>query len=209
MNARTFLSGAALVIATAAITTQVVSQETRQPPPPPDMPPEMLEMMEKMTAAGTPGEHHRKLDGRVGKWSGDIKMWWSPDAEFDTSSCTMESKWILDGHYLLETVVGDFGGQAFQGQATVGYDNVAGKYVSTWIDNMSTSIMLQEGTLDTASKTMTFGGEYSCPMAGKRVKGRTVERWIDADTYVTEMYGPYYKTGREYKSMEITFKRVK
>lgn len=204
MKARAFLTGAALVVATAAITTQVVSQETRQPP---EMPPEMMEMMEKMTAAGTPGEHHRKLDGRVGKWTGNIKMWWSPDAPVDTSTCTMESKWILDGHYLLESVVGDFGGQTFHGQSIVGYDNVANTYFSTWIDNMSTSIMVQQGKLDTATKSMAYTGEYSCPMAGKRVTGRTVERWIDADTYVMEMYGPYHKTGQEYKSMEITYTR--
>ncbi len=47
----------------------------------------------------------------------------------------------------------------FKGMAIEGYDNVKKKFVSSWIDNMSTMIMNSEGTYDAATKTFTYNAE--------------------------------------------------
>ena len=210
MKIRSILTGATLVVATAVITTQVVSQEAKPGAQPPAMPPEMVEMMEKMTAAGTPGDNHKLLVKKAGNWNCKVKMWWTPDVpDAEESPCTVNSELILGGRWLLETVEGNFNGETFTGHGVSGYDNVTKKFTSVWIDSMSTSAMISEGTYDAAKKTFTYAGENTCPLAGKRVTGRTVERWTDDNNYVVEMYGPYYKTGKEYKSMEITYTRAK
>jgi len=209
MKCRQLFIGAALVLCTAAITTQVISQDAGQAPPP-GMTPEMMAMMEKCTIAGTPGEHHQALNGRIGKWNGAIKMWMTPDMkEPMPSTCTTESAWVMGNRFVRETVEGNFGGESFLGESVLGYDNIRKKYVSTWIDNMSTGVMVSEGTLDTAAKTLKFTTTMSCPMNNKVVSGRTVEKWTDKDNWVMEMYAPWHETGKEYKTMEIHYTRAK
>lgn len=213
MKVRNVLTGAALVFVTAAITSQVVSQDKKAAPAAPPMSPEaqatMAEMMQKCTAAGTPGENQKLLNPHVGKWNGAVTMWMMPDAPPMDSTCTSEAKWIMDGRYIAETVEGSFGGETFMGQAWTGYDNVGKKFVSVWIDNMGTGLFTSQGTYDAASKSFKYGTSMSCPMTEKTVAGRMVEKWTDNDHYVTEMYGPWYKTGKEYKSMEIHYTRIK
>ena len=58
----------------------------------------------------------------------------------------------LGGRFLEERVQSSFMGQPFSGIGYTGYDNVKKKYVSTWMDNMGTMIMVMEGTPDPAGK---------------------------------------------------------
>jgi len=216
MKARSILYAAALVVTTAAITSQVVSQNTKDKPkttPPaqaPQMTPEQQEMMQKFMAAGTPGENHKLLASRVGKWNGAGKMWWTPDSPPEESNFTADVTSLFDGRYFTESVEGSMPeGGTFLGKSCFGYDNVTKKFFWVWIDNMSTGKMDAEGTYNPSTKTFTYTTEGACPLAEKVVKGRTIEKWIDNDHFVMEMYGPWYKTGKEYKSMEITFTRAK
>jgi len=210
---RSTLMGVALVVATAAITTQVLSQDPKSKQQPPagavQMPPEVAEMWEKCTVAGTPGENHALLAKRVGKWDGVAKMWMMPDAPAEESTFTCEYASMFDGRYITESVEGKMGEETFSGRGLYGYDNVTKKFYALWIDSMSTSVMHSTGTLDSSGNTLSFKTEYSCPLAGKPVTGRTTERWIDDDHMVIEMYGPWYKTGKEYKSMELHLTRSK
>ncbi len=87
----------------------------------------------------------------------------------------------------------------------MGYNNVTGKYWSTWNDNMSTGLMLSEGTCDTQGKTCTFTGTWDDPVKkGAKVKSRMTTRWTDTTTEIFEMYAPG-KDGKEMKMMEITY----
>ena len=80
MKVRNMLIGAALVVGTAVITSQVVSQDKgKTGGAPPQMTPEMQQMMQKCMEAGTPGENHKLLSQKVGKWNGATKMWMMPN----------------------------------------------------------------------------------------------------------------------------------
>src|SRR5688572_163038 len=57
-------------------------------------------MMEAMVKAATPGEAHKKLDGMVGTWNTEIKMWMMPGSDPMTSSGTAENRWVLGGRYV-------------------------------------------------------------------------------------------------------------
>jgi len=208
MKARQFIMGAALVVTTAAITSQVVSQNAGKDQPP-QMSPEEAAMMQKWEEFMTPNENHKRLEFKVGKWNGTIKMWMDPASPEPTvSTGTTEYKWIMDGRYLVDDTKSEFMGQPFVGHAISGYDNLKKKYIWLWIDNMGTGFMVGEGSYDTASKTFTYTYEHPDLMAGKYNKGRSTERMIDKDNWVSEMYGPG-PDGKEHKMMEITYTRAK
>jgi len=54
-------------------------------------------------------------------------------------------------------------GMPFEGIGINGYDNLKKKFVSTWIDNMGTMIVMSTGTFDPATKTFTYMGEMDNP----------------------------------------------
>jgi hypothetical protein len=165
-------------------------------------------IMEKMKAFATPGEGHKVLESRVGNWTIEVKVFEPGETEPTVSTGTSSVKWIFDGRYLHEEVSGSFMEMPFQGVGTTGYDNLKKKYVGSWIDNMGTGIGRSEGTYDAATKTFTFSFEAPDVMAGKYVKGRSIEKMVDADHYSAEMYQPG-PDGKEYKSMELHYMRKK
>src|SRR6266436_3027817 len=62
-----------------------------------------------------------------------------------------------------EEVASTMMGAPFTGHGMTGFDNVTGKYWSTWNDSMSTGVMLSEGTCD-AQKVCTFTGTWNDPI---------------------------------------------
>ncbi len=208
MNARSILTGAVLVLSTAAITSQVVSQDSKTGAKQPPMSAEEQAMMQKWMEFATPNEHHKVLEAKVGKWNDTVKMWMDPAAPPEESKGTSEFEMALGGRYLMDHTSGESSMGPFEGMGVTGYDNIKKKYVGGWVDNMGTGVMFAEGTYDAKTKTFTFSSEAPDPMTGKYVKQRVVEKWLSADKFVMEAYGPG-KDGKEYKCMEITYERAK
>ena len=165
-------------------------------------------MMEKWMEFATPGPAHKALDAKVGRFDFVVRMWHTPDGPMEESTGTSENKMILGNRYLQEEVHGTFQGQPFEGRALSGYDNLKKKYVGTWVDNMGTGMMVSEGTYDAAKKTFTYETESPDVMAGKYVKGRTVETVLGPDKWKMEMYGPSPE-GKEFRMMEIIYTRAR
>jgi len=121
----------------------------------------MMEMMEKL---GTPGEMHKKLEPFIGKFDVEAKFWMGPGVEPMSTKGVSTYEWILGGRYVAQHYEGDFMGQTFTGMGLYGYDNYNKEYVSTWIDSMSTTLMLTKGTAD--GETWTYTGMMDDPMSG-------------------------------------------
>ena len=164
--------------------------------------------MEKMMEMGKPGAAHKVLEPHVGKWTLKMKCHMEPGAPPMESAATSEVKWIMDGRYIQEEVTGTFMDMPFKGQGLCGYDNLKQKYVSSWVDNMSTGIMQSEGAHDPAAKSFTYETECPDPMSGKYVKGRMVVKWTDNDHYTMQMFGPG-PDGKEGMQMELLATRAK
>jgi hypothetical protein len=162
----------------------------------------------KMKEFGTPGPAHRVLDAKVGNWTGEMKTWMGPDTEPQVSTAKSEVEWILDGHYLEETFTCDVLGQPFTGKSLMGYDNMKKEYFFTFLDNMGTGMAIGEGKYDPAAKTFTYTMEMPCPQAGQYIKGRIVEKAIDADHLTWQMYSTTPE-GKEFLGMEIKYARAK
>jgi len=159
-----------------------------------------------MMKLAQPGAHHERLKAMVGKWEMTGKSSMSPAIEPVSWGGLSEKKMILGDRFLREEVHSEMMGQPFTGIGVVGYDNLLAKYVWIWMDDMSTGIMVSEGTCDDSGKILTLSGEYMDPMEGTMKTARSVIRIISEDKHVFEMYnkGP---DGKEFKSMEITYVR--
>ena len=164
------------------------------------------EQMEAMQKAMTPGEMHKQLAKLAGDWTFTNTMWMAPGQPPMESTGTMHAETILGGRYVQSVWKGSMMGEAFEGRATEGYDNVSKQLVSTWVDNMGTGIMVSTGTCDAGGKC-TSTGTFSDPMTGGESTMKSVISWIDDNSFKNEMYGKDPASGKEYKMMEIVAKR--
>ena len=146
-----------------------------------------------------PGPEHALFNKWEGTWDATIK---SKEGE---SKGTGTWKVGLNGLWLLEHFKADFGGMTFEGHGATSYDPAKKKYVNVWIDSMSTSPMVSEGTYDKAKKTMTMVGTMPLP-DGKttRVTMTTVTKDADTKTFAMAGAGP---DGKQIEMVYITYKR--
>ncbi|MCG6964765.1 MAG: DUF1579 domain-containing protein [Acidobacteria bacterium] len=183
----------------------VLAQETGEKAPP-KMSAEQQAMMEAWMKAATPGPQHQWLAKMAGTWSLEVKSWMDPKAPPTVSTGDATMKMTMDGRYLKEKVNGTMMGAPFQGLGFTGYDNIIKRYVSVWMDNMSTGIMRSEGAYDEATHTMTMTGTYVDPVSGKTKTMKGTSRY-EGDNRVVFTYYDTTPDGTEYKSMEITYTR--
>ena len=165
-------------------------------------------MMAAWSAYMTPGAMHQMLAKDNGEWEGEVTQWMDPNSKPQTSKSVATNEMIMGGRYQKSTHSGCFGGMPFEGMSLVGYDNAKKVFMSTWIDNMGTSFMNLEGKLDSATKTIRLFGECTNPMDGSQMRIREDFTFVDDNTQKMTMYGPDM-TGKEFKMMEITFRRKK
>ncbi len=165
-------------------------------------------MMEKMKALTSPGEPHKVFEAFAGKWNYTGKFWMTADSPAQDMTGTAEHTVIYGGRFLKQAIEGPWMGEKFEGLGYLGYDNIKKEYVTAWLDIAATGIMTFSGQYDAASKTLSQGGENSCPLTGKaNHKGRSSWTINDADhsTYVSYSNGP---DGKEFKTMEIVYTRA-
>jgi hypothetical protein len=188
------------VAAVVLFTTPALAQGGQEQP---QMTPEQKAEMEAYMKAGTPGAPHQWLASTAGSYVLKIKSWNEPGGPATEEKGTATRKMTLGGRVLAEEVNSATMGTPFTGHGMRGYDNVSGKYWSTWMDSMSTGLMLSEGSCD-AQKACSFTGSWNDPIKKGPVKARMTTRWTSPTTEVFEMYGPG-KDGKEMKMMEITY----
>ena len=164
-------------------------------------------MMEKMTKAATPGPQHEMLKKMAGDWNAKVTSQMDPSQPAQVENSTSTLSMLMDGRYCQEVVSGQMMGQPFSGMGITGYDNVLGKFVSTWIDNMGTGIMTSVGTADASGKVITWVGTMSDPATGKLAKERMVTTIKDDDHHTFEMYGTPPGGKKEMKMLTIEYSR--
>lgn len=164
--------------------------------------------MEAMMKATSPGENHKHLAWYAGDFTFTNKMWMDPGQPPSESTGTMHGEMILGGRYVQTSWKGNFMGMPFEGQGTDGYDNIAKKHVSAWIDNMGTGVLYSTGTCEQGGKVCNMSGDHMDPMTGQKITMRSVTTWLDENTFRMEMFSKYH-SGNEMKVMEITGTRKK
>jgi len=167
------------------------------------------ELMKAMQKAATPGEEHRKLDAFIGSWSFVAKMTIDPSKPPMETKGECERKWTLGKRFVQESAKGtcEATGHEYEGMGVLGYDNTQKKYVSGWVDNMSTSLDRCYGTFDNTGKILTFTSEKMCPLTNEQVKTRTVVTIAAEDKVNFEMF--VNMGGKEIRAFEINYTRKK
>jgi len=166
---------------------------------------DMQAMMEVYTKLATPTAPHKMLANLVGTWTTQTKAWMEPGKPPVEGTGTCEQKMLLDGRYLQQEYSGEMMGSPFTGINLIGYDNHTKRYVSTWIDSMSTGIYYFEGDATADGKTITQESSYDDPIRGPMV-WRSITRIVNDNTLEYEMYLTP-KGGVEEKMMEMTVTR--
>ena len=206
----THLSAVALSFILGSSVTLLAQDKPADKPPaqPPAMQADQAAMMEAWTKAMQPGPNHDLLKPLIGEWQADVKFKMAPDAPEQTSSGFTKNELFLGGRFIKQDYGGDFMGQPFHGLGLIGYDNVKKKFIAVWADEMSTSIIMAEGTADAAGKVITFNGSYPDPMSGQTKQYKQVTRITDDSKHVSTWYelGP---DGKEFVNMEITYTKKK
>lgn len=168
--------------------------------------PDSATMMKNWETYMTPGEAHQMMASWNGTWTGEVTMWMTPEATPSKSTATAVNKMVLGGRYQQSSVRGNFNGMPFEGMSTLAYDNEKKLYISTWIDNMGTGVLLSQGPWDPATKSITFTGRMIDPATRKEVDFKQIFKPIDNNYQVMEMYADD-ADGKEFKTMEIKYTR--
>jgi hypothetical protein len=206
-------STATSVTTPATASTPAMSTTTTAPTTTSAMP--SADEMKQMMELAKTNENHKLLASMAGTWKYTVKMYMDPSGKPTESTGTAVRTAVMDGRYLS----GDYSGKFkmpgadgkmmdmnFKGMSMDGYDNVKKKFVSGWVDNMGTGIMILEGTYDAATKTFTYTGEYE-GMPGMKSKVRQLIKSTDKDNMTMEYYED--RGQGETKSMEIVYRRGK
>ena len=165
----------------------------------------MEKMMETYKKLAVPSAPHRRLAGMAGSWITKSRSWMEPGKPPVESKGACKAKMILGGRYLQQEYTGKMMGSTFSGINIVGYDNYTKKFVSIWIDSMSTGIYFFEGTGSSDGKIITQKSRYDDPIQGPTV-WRSVTMIVDDNTVDCEMYITG-RSGKEDKLMEMTLTR--
>lgn len=205
------IGGCVLGASTALIGSAVWSQDSGQP--------DMQQMMDQWMALMTPAEHHKLMEGSIGKWETETKMWWGgPGSEPMVTKGRAERTWILGGRFVQERMfsemqmpdmaTGAMNTVPWEGMGIFGFDNYRKLYVGCWVDTMGTQMITMKGTVDPSGKVFTYYGEMDEPALG--VIGRTVKyetRVMDDDHAVFSIYDLH--AGADYKVVEVAYARQK
>lgn len=189
-----------MIVFLVLLTTSAIANDQKSSKP---MNPE--EMMEVYTKLATPGEPHKLLASIAGSWTTKTKEWIDPQIPPVESTGTVSSRMMLDGRFLQQEITGSMHGRPHTGIWTVGYDNLLKRYISTWIDTMSTQIFIMDGTASADGKAITLTGQHA-EVGGGHMTHRAIWKILDSNTQEFIMYGTYHG-GQEMKMMEVLYTR--
>ena len=143
-----------------------------------------------------------------GTWDAEVTSWMDPASPRRSRRASSENRMVLGGRWVESKFTSNMMGMPFEGIGYTGYDNHKKKYMGTWQDNMSTAVMVSEGTLDAAGKVMTSTSTMDDFMTGKKQTIKMTTTIVDPDHHVFEMWGPD-PSGKDVKQMEIHYRRRK
>jgi hypothetical protein len=166
---------------------------------------DQAEMMKKWQEYMTPGPAHQQFAKMAGNWKATVTQFMGGQEAKSEGTATFEM--VLGGRYLHSSFKVTMMGMPFEGMELDAYDNATKEYISLWVDNMGTGVMVMKGKMDDKTNTVTYWGSMVDPMTGKDQKVKTVMKEINNDNVTFEMYT--VENGQETKNMYIDYARLK
>jgi hypothetical protein len=153
MNRRGLVVTAVAALAVGWVGGSVYSEDAK---------PSEADMKAAFEALGRPGPEHQRLKAFVGNWAVDAKMDDGTGKMVDTKG-TASFAMVLGDRYLRHEFQGTFDGQPFVGRGIIGFDNATKKWISSWIDSMSTGMAVGEGQETEQGKAWRFKDTFNGP----------------------------------------------
>jgi hypothetical protein len=206
---RRLFAATAMLVSSAALTPRAIAADAPAAAAAPAAAPsadQQKAMADAWAAAAKPGPEHEWLaKSFAGDWDAAVKFVGAGGG--GESHGVMHCKTILGGRFVQFDYDGNMDGPdgkptPFKGMGVGAYDNGKKKFVSYWIDEMSTGTMLTEGTRD--GNVLTMDGQTTEPTSGQPMKVREVVTVTDDSHHKYELYmtGPDGTLG---KVMEIMY----
>lgn len=155
----------------------------------------------------TPSDVHKMMAKWDGNWDAEVTFY-APGKPEAKSKSSVVNKMIFDGRYQETSFNGEMMGMPFLGKSTTAYDNHKKQFITTWIDNMGSGMMIMQGPWDEASKTMNLTGKTMDPETGQEMDARETFKIVDDNTQEMDMF-VMMPDGKEFKTMNIKFTRKK
>jgi len=147
------------------------------------------------------GPEHERLKDFEGTWNAVVKA--GPQDLKGVAVNKME----CGGLWMVSELNGEFGGAKFQGRGMDGFDVEKQKYIGIWIDSMSSTPTISEGTYDPATKSLIYFAEGKGP-DGKPAKVKSISIWRNKDHRTFQMF-MIGADGKEQPMMTIEYTRKK
>jgi hypothetical protein len=100
-----------------------------------------------------PGKEHKWLASLAGEYTAKV------GGMLGESEGTNRIESVLGGLWTVTHFETTIMNQPFKGIEIIGFDPLKKKFVSVWVDSMSTTLATMEGTYDAETKTLTMKGQ--------------------------------------------------
>lgn len=168
----------------------------------------------RVTDVAAPGTFHKMLARSNGTWTGEATMQFSADATpVNAGTSTLTNYMAMDGLYQVSEIKGNITkimGDSWTGLRITGYDNARKVFTRAMIgDGASAGGVGMEGAWNETTRSITMPFKKTDPATGKVRDLKEVYKIIDENTEVLEIYATDEKTGKEFKLLNVTWKREK
>ena len=119
----------------------------------PSLPRRTAAIVKAMEAAMNPGEGQKRLNFMVGEFDVKIRTWIDPSKAPFESRAVAVCKWVLGDRYIQQMLSGFVMGEPWSGIGYAGYDNVAKKYMATYMDSACTGMEWFTGAMAADGKS--------------------------------------------------------
>lgn len=153
-----------------------------------------------------PVQQHQWLERFVGEWECEGECYMDPaKPEKITGS---EKTYRLGKFWVVTKGKGTMGDKEMEHVLTLGYDPRKAKFVGTWVDSMTDSLWVYEGTVSADGNTLTLTSEGYCPIQKKVINVKEIIEFKSEDERVfTSMVKG--EDGNWTKAISVTSKRKK
>jgi hypothetical protein len=107
---------------------------------------------------------HSALNSLEGQWAATTQLNAGEGLPPIVVQGVMTSTWTMGRRWLHQTYKGSSSATGeFQGQGVIGFDNAARRFVASWTDSLSTTMIHSTGVLDEPAQELTLTGEFVGP----------------------------------------------
>ncbi len=134
-----------------------------------------------------PGAHHEHLKKTAGTWNFTMKSYGNPAQPMEGKGVQV-ARMMPGGFWLIDDHKFNMSGMTLHGHGVTGYDQGKNRYVGTWCDSMTSTIMTSIGSCSEDGKVLTMIGEhYNIPLK-QVLRYRQVTTLKDENNKTFQMY---------------------